>query len=243
MSKLAVFGVGAALLLAAAPASAITTFADFSPASSNPNITYVGADDGSGTISSVDQLVHFAFLNADGSVSGTTFDVLMNLTATTGAATITSGGSLALLPITAGTVTFTSASPVTWGGHTGTNLLTVNFSGGMLSAILGGSTATYGNSTPPFSVDFTSDFLDFSSSTARDLAFAIDAINPGVGFAFGGGRLNQGTVSGNFGSDATSGNPQGVVPEPTSWALMFAGFGLVGSVLRSQRRRTEVTFG
>jgi len=73
---------------------------------------------------------------------------------------------------------------------------------------------------------------------------AIDAVNPYVGFAFGGSRFNLGTMSGNFGADSTSGNPQGVVPEPTSWALMFAGFGLVGSVLRSQRRRrTEVTFG
>jgi len=243
MSKLAVFGVGAALLLAAAPASAITTFADFSPASNAPNIMYVGADDGSGTLSSIDQLVHFAFLNPDGSVSGTTFDAMMNLTATTGAATLAGGGSLALLPITDGTLTFTSATPVTWGGHTGTHLLTVDFSGGFLTAILGGSTASYGTSTPPFTVSFTSDFLDFSTSTTRDLALAIDAINPSVGFAFGGGRLNLGTMSGNFGSDATAGNPQGVVPEPTSWALMFAGFGLVGSALRSQRRRTEVAFG
>ena len=243
MSKLAVFGVGAALLLAAAPASAVTTFADFSPASNAPNILYVGADDGSGTLSSVDQLVHFHFLNPDGSVSGTTIDAMNNLTATTGAATVV-GGSLALLPITNGTLTFTATAPVTWGGHTGTNLLSVDFSGGFLSAILGGSTASYGNSTPPFTVNFTSDFLDFSSSTARDLALAIDAINPYVGFAFGGSRFNLGTMSGNFGADATSGNPQGVVPEPASWALMFAGFGLVGSVLRSQRRRrSEVTFG
>lgn len=245
MSKLAVLGAGAALLLAAAPASAITTFADFSPASNSPNIFYTGTEDGTGTITSVDQLVHFAFLNPDGSVSGTTFDVLMNLTANTGAATLAAGGSIALLPISSGTMTFTSSSPISWGGHTGTNLLTVDFTGGALSALMGGSTASYGNSTPPNMVHFTSDFFDFSSSTARDLSFSIDAINPAVGFAFAGGtRINAGTVSGNFGSDATAGNPQGVVPEPASWALMFAGFGLVGSVLRSQRRnRAEVTFG
>lgn len=243
MSKLAVFGAGAALLLAAAPASAITAFADFSPTSNIPNISYLGAADGTGTFSSLDELVHFAFLNPDGSVSGTTYDVLMNLTANTGAATLAAGGTLAVLPVSNGVMTFTSAAPITWGGHTGTNLLTVNFSGGALTAALGGSTANYGASTPPFSVSFTSDFLDFSSSTARDLSLAINAINPAVGFAFGGIRNHAGTVSGNFGSDSTSGNPQGAVPEPTSWALMFAGFGLVGSVMRSQRRRTEVTFG
>jgi hypothetical protein len=243
MSKLAVLGVGASLLLAAAPASAITIFADFSPASTDANIFYNGTEDGTGTITSVDQLVHFSFLNPDGSVSGTSFDALMNLSASTGAATVSGDGSIALLPVSAGTLTFTSADPVTWNGHTGTNLLTVDFTGGSLTTALGGSTANYGASTPPFSVDFTSDFLDFSSSTARDLAMAINAINPSVGFAFGGIRSHAGSVSGNFGSDATSGNPQGVVPEPASWALMFAGFGLVGSVLRSQRRRSEVTFG
>jgi len=241
MSKLAVFGAGAALALAAAPASAITIFADFTPASTNPNVTYVGDDSGAGTITSLNELVHFNFLNPDGSNSSTTFDAMMNLTATTGGATVV-GSSVALLPISDGLITFTALSPISWNGHTGTNLLTVNFSGGVLNAILGGSTATYGTSTPPFTVDFTSDFLDFSASTARDLAFAINAINPNVGFAFGGGRLNQGSLSGNFGADSTSGNPQGVVPEPASWALMFAGFGLIGGVLRSQRRRTEVTF-
>jgi hypothetical protein len=242
MSKLAVLGAGAAMLLAAAPSSAITIFADFTPSSTASNISYFGSEDGTGTLTSVDQLVHFSFLNPDGSTNGTSFDAMMNLSADTSAATVI-GGSLAFLPITNGTLTFTSTAPVTFNGHTGTNLLTVSFSGGVLSGILGGSTATYGNSTPPFTVDFTSDFLNFSTSTARDLSLAINAINPSVGFAFGGDRANFGSLSGNFGADATAGNPQGVVPEPASWALMFVGFGLAGSVLRSQRRRTEVSFG
>lgn len=241
MSKLAVLGAGAALLLAAAPASAVTIFADFTPTSSLPNIQYSGAADGSGTISDLGQMVSFAFLNPDGSVSGTRYDASMTLAATTGAGTTTSGG-LAILPVLNGSITFTAAAPVTWGGHTGTNLLTVNFTGGAFSSLLGGSTATYGNSTPPNVVNFTSDFLSFSSSTARDIALAVNAINPPVGVLFGGGRLHTGSVSGNFGSDVVSGNPQ-AVPEPVSWALMFGGFGIVGSVLRSQRRRTEVSFG
>jgi hypothetical protein len=241
MNRLAVLGSGAALLLAAAPASAVTIFADFTPISNLPNIQYSGAANGAGTVTDLGQLVHFQFLNPDGSPSSTVFDVLMTLSATTGAGSVTSG--IAILPVTSGTLSFTSASPITWGGHTGTNLLTVNFSGGAITALWGGSTANYGNSTPPNTVTFTSDFLNFSSSTARDLALAIDAINPPVGALFGGRRFHTGSVSGNFGADVTSGNPQGV-PEPASWALMFAGFGLAGSVLRSQRRRnTEVSFG
>ena len=33
------------------------------------------------------------------------------------------------------------------------------------------------------------------------------------------------------------------VPEPSSWALMLAGFGLAGGALRYRRRRTAVSFG
>ena len=228
------------MLLAAAPVSAVTIFADFTPTSNQPNIQYSGSVAGNGTISDLGQLVHFSFLNPDGTPSGTSFDALMTLNATTGAATTV--GGLAVLPVLTGSVSFTTASAVTWGSHTGTNLLTANFTGGSFASLVGGSTATYGNSTPPNTVTFTSDFLDFSGSTTRDVALAVDAINPPVGVLFGGRRLHTGSVSGNFGADISSGSPQGV-PEPASWALMFAGFGLAGSVLRSQRRRTEVSFG
>jgi hypothetical protein len=40
---------------------------------------------------------------------------------------------------------------------------------------------------------------------------------------------------------APSDNSSPAVPEPASWALMLAGFGLVGGVMRSQRR--QVSFG
>jgi len=240
MSKLAVLGAGAALLLAASPVSAVTIFADFTPTSNQPNIQYSGLASGAGTITDMGQTVHFSFLNPDGSVSGTSFDAMMTLSATTDVGTTVSG--LAILPVLTGTLTFTALSPVTWGGHTGTNLLSVSFTGGSFTGLWGGSTATYGNSTPPNVVNFTSDFLNFTGSTARDMALAVDAINPPVGTLFGGGRLHTGSVSGNFGADISSGSPQGV-PEPASWALMLGGFGLAGAVLRSQRRRTEVSFG
>jgi len=241
MSKFAVLGAGAAMLLAAAPVSAVTIFAAFTPASNQPNIQYSGSVAGNGTISDLGQLVHFSFLNPDGSTNGTAFDATMTLNATTGAgATV---GGLAVLPVLTGTISFTTASAVTYGGHTGTNLLTANFTGGSFASLLGGTTATYGNSTPPNVVNFTSDFLNFSGSTTRDIALAVNAINPPVGVLFGGRRLHSGSVSGNFGADISSGSPQGAVPEPASWALMFVGFGLAGSVLRSQRRRTEVSFG
>jgi hypothetical protein len=241
MSKSVTFGLGAALLLAAAPASAITTFANFSPTTSSPNISFDGSLSGAGTITSVASPVNFSFLDADGITPAITFSSLMNLTATTGDANLAYG--LAILPISAGTLTFTSTSAVTYNGHTGTNLLTVAFSGGSLTGLMGGSTASYGNSTPPNTVTFTSDFLDFSSTTARDLVLGINGINPSLGFAFGGSRSHSGVATGNFGADLSAGSPQGDVPEPASWALMLVGFGMAGGVMRSQRRRVELTFG
>jgi len=240
MSKLALLGAGAALLLSAAPVSAVTIFADFTPVSTQPNIQYSGTVAGDGTITDMGQLVHFSFLNPDGTPGGTSFDAMMTLNAITGAGT--SVGGLAILPVISGTITFTALSSVSWGGHSGTNLLSVAFTGGSFTSLLNGSTATYGNSTPPNVVNFTSDFLDFTGSTARDMALAVNAINPPVGTLFGGGRIHTGSVSGNFGADISSGTPQDV-PEPASWALMLGGFGLAGAVLRSQRRRTEVSFG
>jgi hypothetical protein len=38
------------------------------------------------------------------------------------------------------------------------------------------------------------------------------------------------------------GDPTPAVPEPASWAMMIAGFGLVGGSLRAAKRRTSVTF-
>jgi hypothetical protein len=59
--------------------------------------------------------------------------------------------------------------------------------------------------------------------------------------------LNAGDVlstiinrQGNYGSDSTGENFTVSVPEPASWAMMLAGFGLMGGAMR--RRRTNLTF-
>ena len=55
--------------------------------------------------------------------------------------------------------------------------------------------------------------------------------------------LNQppggaGTLSGGFSLAFTVGGAAAVVPEPANWALMIAGFGLIGGALRARRRET-----
>ena len=240
MKLLSMLALGASVAVAA-PAAAITTFAAFLPQSATPNIQFTGAPDGAGTLSSVSQPVTFRFLDTVGGGPSTDFDAIFNLNATTTGGMVFSGTGIA--PVTSGSFSFTSASPVTFGGITGNNLLSGFFSGGAVTAQIGGSTANYGNSTPPRTVVFTSDFLNFSESTARDMALAIGGINPlieAASFDQGMGSFS-GTVVGNFGSDVFAGGGLPVVPEPGTWALMIGGFGFVGTAMRRRKTMATVT--
>lgn len=211
-------------LALAAPVAAITTFASFIPTSSFPNIFFTGTTS-AGVLSSAAAPVTFRFLDPNG-VSLADFAATLNFTAATGSA-IAAGG-IGIVPVTTGTISFTSAAPVTYNGVTGTNLLTATFSGGALTALIGGSTASYANSFPPNAVTFTSSFLDFTATTARDLSLAINAINPSITASSTTGVADfAGTASGNFGADLAAGSPAGI-PEPATWGMMVIGFGLIG---------------
>ena len=219
------------------PAAAITTFATFSPLSNAANISFTGSNTGAGTLSSVNTPVTFRFLDASGTTS--VFDVasMFNLSATTTSGIV--AGGVGIVPVSSGTLSFTSAAATTYNGHTGTNLLTAAFTGGALTGLIGGSVASYINSQPPSAVTFTSDFFDFSTTTARDISLAINAINPSIAASAGGVANFDGTVSGNFGADLAAGSGS-TVPEPASWALLIAGFGLVGAVARRRATISKV---
>ena len=57
----------------------------------------------------------------------------------------------------------------------------------------------------------------------------------GQSFAISGGGAQ-------FGFDDVTFNEPGAVPEPASWALMIAGFGLVGSAMRRRKPSVSVSF-
>ena len=227
--KLSIVTTALVAFAAASPAYAVTAFATFTPQSSDSNVFASGS-----SLSSIDQPVTFRFLDPNGSTATTDVSALLNFSST-----ISNGavfGGIGIIPVTSGTISFTALAPITLGGRTGSNLLTAVFGdGGAFTGPVGGSTATYGNSTPPNSITFTSDFLDFSDSNARDLALSINAINPlltaaniaaNVGFA--------GTISGNFGVDTVGGFPFPVA-EPTSLALLALGVGFMAT----RKRRSQ----
>jgi PEP-CTERM motif len=76
--------------------------------------------------------------------------------------------------------------------------------------------------------------LAANNVSAFDLV-AITFSGTGQSFAISGG-------AGQFGFDDVTFNESGAVPEPASWALMIAGFGLVGSAMRRRKPSVSVSY-
>ena len=239
MGKIHLAAVTAFAALASVPSDAVTTFATFTPLTNSPNMEFTAGPSGAGTVASIPgSPVTFRFLDPAGTTSVFNITANFNFLAATAGGLV--AGGLGIAPATAGSFTFTSLGAVTYNGRTGTNLLTGVFTGGVFSGLAGGSVASFVNSQPPSNVMFTSDFYDFSQTTVRDIAIAINAINPMLETSPGGLASFAGTASGNFGADLSDGSGL-TVPEPASWAMMVAGFGLIGAMRRRQSRIHVVT--
>lgn len=109
-----------------------------------------------------------------------------------------------------------------------TVLLRGDFTNYWLTGTVG---ATAGNLNPlGGSLNFTSDVVDLSFVKGDNAGFSFTNVAPAYGIT--GGQLNDftgGNLAGTF---------AGVVPEPSTWALMIGGFMGAGVMLR--RRRTLV---
>lgn len=253
--KLGMVAAAAAVTVAAVPASAVvTTFATFSPISSVRNFRfgntgggptrpndanyYSIATGGARDPGSVD--VRFSFLVPQ-------LDEVQNVRAV-----FTLGGSVDRGSRTTGTTSFTqsglggafsfvSAEAFTINGRSfaaGANLLSGSFSGGELTGQFGGSSGGINASTGGGdTVTFTSDFLNFSNTVSRDLGITLTAVTPN--FRPGSnGVLNsfRASAGGQFSSDPAP--LINAVPEPGTWAMLIAGFGLVGATARRRRTTT-----
>lgn len=124
----------------------------------------------------------------------------------------------------------------------GSNLLSGTLTSGVSLVGINGSTSgsVNGSTQTGAVITYTSDFLNFNSTTVRDFALSLSAItslvqnsNAGLHAPNGNLRSFKATATGSFSSE-----PLPVVPEPATWAMMIAGFGLLGVSLR--RRRVAV---
>lgn len=102
--------------------------------------------------------------------------------------------------------------------------------------------------------------ISFSAASVRTISYTVSPGTSTTGALYLLGTATNGTdtsdtsltlsfnQTGNsaFSASATLATPPepiSPVPEPASWALMLAGFGAVGSALRSSRRKNTVSFG
>ena len=248
LARFAALAVG--LTVAAAPAAALTTIATFATPTSSANVRWQGAGssaqfftiaNASATVPGA-ALVDFSLLQPSIAPFVTNLPALFTLNATvTSTPAVALAGQFFQGGIT-GNFSFTTTTGLTVGSTffaAGSNLLSGTFNQTLLYGAANGSTATMLAATSGGSgITFASDFLDFTGVANYNVSLPLSALRPAL-FASTGSSLRTfvATSSGAFASDAPSVIP---IPEPESWALMIAGFAMVGTAAR-RRARTTVT--
>ncbi|KAB7648920.1 PEPxxWA-CTERM sorting domain-containing protein [Polymorphobacter fuscus] len=252
--------VAAASLSSTAAHAVIETFATFSSPTSAANVRWV--NNGVGKTSSVTNtstgtggyfytigsatgtvpastIVAFNFLQPVlATVSPISADFFMDITVTNTPASTMGGFSIQIVPT--GSFSFTSRQAVTVGNVTyaaGSNLLTGTFSAG---SIFGASTSgSFSGNSDTGVLTYTSDFLDFDATAARDFSMSMTSITPSIFRTTGRAlRTFTGVAGGSFSSDPAP--IVNAVPEPQVWGMLVVGFGLVGVQVRRRARNGSV---
>ena len=266
--------IAASTLVAVAPANAVvTTFASFN-ALAGGNVFYLNNGTGGnntnyrsngfgGTIATTNSAfavrpatavpgavgVTFSFLQAGLSGVVSNLPALFTLSGTVSNSPVTTFSGFKVMSSFTGTFSFLSSQAVTVGATTyaaGSNLLSGSFTDASIFGQSGGTSGSFGASTPMASISYTSDFLSFANTNDRDMSLSLSAItsllnnvNKGLNNATGRGlRSFRATATGSFSSDPAP--LVTAVPEPASWLLMIAGFGMVGVSARRRNRQTSV---
>jgi hypothetical protein len=239
--KLLMLTAMAATALGSVPAAAITTFAAFSPSDTNPNVRYTDgllytAIGGVGGPSSVDVLFTI-LVGGIPALQGVSASYTLN--AAIPAGTLPVAGPFNLESASGG-FSILSNTAINAGGMmyaAGSNLLSGSFVGGFLDGTIDGTSGVVRGSTDGgVSITYTSDFLDFTDVTQFDFSLPLTAVTLSFGPAGGTIRDFNASMGGQFASQPAPGVPG--VPEPTTWAMLVLGFGLVGV---TARRRKMVT--
>lgn len=250
-------------VVAATPAAAVVqTFATFSPVTSAKNYRFVNlgnagartADANVYTTSTATAntpgaaAVRFSFLIPALAPFVTDISALYTMTGTIAKNSPVSATGDIVQAGLSGSFSFLTTSAITVSGpgfitHTyaaGSNLLSGVFSNGSIVGTIGSTSgSSFASGVSGTTIAFTSDFLDFSDVVSLDRATTLTAINPKLSKHAGpNGALSgfRAVTGGQFSSDPVPlVNFLAVVPEPSSWAMMVMGFGLVGF---AARRRT-----
>lgn len=212
--------------LVASPALAVShssiTFAQFTQQTSANAVTYTNT--GSGNTLSVTNAPVF-FVVSDFGPTGS-MPAVMNLSAATSSTVLANGPALEQAGWT-GSISFTSG---------GVNYLTVNFVDAIFAVDANGGSGSLFSTDPPQPIVYTSDLLNLPALEAENFSLAFTSITPlfirannGFGSSF------TASVAGSFAGAEELDPGGGAIPEPGTWAMMLAGFGLVG--LSARRRR------
>ncbi len=143
-----------------------------------------------------------------------------------------------------GSFSFLSTAPISVSGGrleattyaAGSNLLTVAFGGANIVGTAGTRVGSFDGFTAQGDmVTFTSDFLDFSLAGNRSFATSLTAMTANLSVGTGNNkalrtfraRLGTGTFDASVAPTAAA-----EVPEPQTWAMLVAGFALVGAAMR-----------
>ncbi len=257
---IAIGAVAASTVVAVAPAYAVVeTFANFSSIGNARNIRWVGTGSNavfyttSTATANVagSKAVNFSLLQPSIAAFATNLTANFTLNGTVTNTNAVVNGSTISQSNLSGTFSFISTAPIQIGNNffaTGSNLLSGSFSQVSLSGNRNGSSAGVSGSTPTSSISYTSDFLTFIGGSNYDLAFSLTSINPLLN-ATNAANQTTGTpnkairsfralVGGQFSSDPAPLTP--AIPEPASWMLMIAGFGMVGVSARRRSRQSSV---
>src|SRR5450755_1723128 len=188
----------------------ITTFATFFERVGGADFVFTNSSPTNATFSVVSSPIFFSYLNIPGlpaDLQGIqNAHITINRT-TTIPATLASGTVSQPFPVTINAITITRDTPAAEGFGTRTILLQVT-NNGTIDGLNGSTSGSINAATSTGeTVVFTSDFLNFSNTIARDPAIALTQVNPVLGLSGPSGAagtfLNSFTAvgSGNFSSD------------------------------------------
>jgi len=226
-----------AMMPVAAQATTTVSILSFTANQAGQNLNYTNNGAAGWTLSTVTPKNVLVTLEdfAGGFVSGVAAQ--MSFTGTGTSFAVNTTGNLWSQAFTGGTVSFTSAAAFTLGATTyaaGSNILTLSFTGGELSALVPG---TAGNALVSIPGDgfsnVTSDYLSFPPIQLTDFSISLGNVIPGFQIGQGGLGIQSDARFVDF-TARGSGDFTATVPEPGTWMMLLLGFGMIGFARRRQ---------